>query len=121
MFGISSFDISLVLMLLLFTAIGAWRGFVRELVSFITWVAACITAWMFADQLAVVFEGLTQEGALRQMLAFALIFIVIFIVGTLIGLALHKLVSKSAGLRFVNRVTGGVLGLARGGVIVVIV
>ncbi len=120
-FGVSTFDITLVVLILLFTAIGAWRGFVRELVSLITWIVASVTAWMFADRLAGVFEKLTQEGALRQMLAFALIFIVIFIIGILVGLGLHKLVSKSASLRAVNRVTGAALGMARGGVIVVIV
>lgn len=115
------FDIVLLIVLAIFTGIGVWRGFVRELISFITWIAACVSAWMFSDRLAGVFESLMEEDAVRQMLAFIVIFIAVFIVGTVIGLLLHKMVNRSAGLRTANRVTGGFVGLFRGVVIIVVV
>ncbi len=114
------FDVILLLLLAVFTGIGVWRGFVRELVSFLTWVAACIAAWMFADRLASVFESLTHESELRRILAFAAVFVTVFVSGMAIGLVLHKLVNRSAGLRSVNRITGAAVGLARGVAIVVI-
>lgn len=119
--GVNLFDVLLLLVLALFVGIGAWRGFVRELVSFLSWVAAALAAWLFADKLAATFDALTQEDALRKMLAFVVIFLSVFILGTLIGLALNKFVNRSSGLRFANRVVGGVLGLARGVAVVVIV
>jgi membrane protein required for colicin V production len=117
---VNVFDVILILLLALFTGIGVWRGLVRELVSFVTWVVAGIGAWMFAGRLASAFESLTRESELQQMLAFAVIFVAVFVIGTAIGLVLHKLVNRSAALRSVNRVTGGALGLVRGSAIVVI-
>jgi membrane protein required for colicin V production len=119
--GVNIFDVALLLVLALFVGIGVWRGLVRELVSFLTWIGAALAAWAFADDLAGQFKTLTQEDALRQMLAFVIIFLCVFIVGALIGLTLHKFVNRSSGLRFVNRVVGGALGLARGVAVVVIV
>ena len=116
----NGFDVILLLLLAVFAGLGAWRGFVRELVSFVTWVAACVGAWIFADRLAPVFESLAHERELRQMLAFASIFVAVFMCGMATGLILYKLVNRSTGLRSVNRVTGAALGLARGAAIVVI-
>lgn len=119
--GVNLFDVALLLVLALFVGIGAWRGLVRELVSLLTWIGAALAAWAFADDFAAQFRTLTQEDAMRQMLAFVIIFLCVFIVGTLFGFALHRFVNRSSGLRLVNRVVGGVLGLARGVAAVVIV
>lgn len=118
--AVNVFDVILLSLLAVFSAIGVWRGFVRELVSFATWVVAGFGAWMFAGRLAAVLESLTRESELRQMLAFAVIFVTVFVIGMAIGLVLHKFVNRSAALRSVNRVAGGALGLARGTAIVVI-
>jgi membrane protein required for colicin V production len=118
---VNFFDIALVLLLLLFAALGAWRGFVRELVSLLTWAAAIIAAWAFADEAALLFKGASTEGPVRQTLGFAVIFISVYIAGTVIGFVLHRFVSRSASLRTVNRAAGGVVGIFRGAVIVVLV
>lgn len=118
--NVNLFDLILLLVLALFAGFGVWRGFVRELVSFLTWVGAAVAAWVFAADVAEMFSTLTKEAALRQMLAFAAIFLAVYVLGTLAGLALHKLVNRSSGLRFANRSVGGVLGLLRGGAVIVI-
>jgi membrane protein required for colicin V production len=115
----NALDIAIAALLLAFAALGAWRGFVRELVSLVTWVAACLGAWAFADSLASVFDGITQEPALRQVIAFVVIFIGVFAVGLATGLLLHRFVNRNAGLRLPNRFLGGVVGLTRGAVLVV--
>ncbi len=115
------FDVILLLVLALFTSIGSWRGFVRELVSFITWIVAGVAAWMLSGPLASLFERVARENELRQMLAFVVVFIAVFAIGMATGFVLHKFVSRSAGLRTVNRVAGGAVGFMRGAVIVVIV
>lgn len=116
----NAFDLTLLVVLALFVGIGAWRGLVRELVSFITWLLACVLAWTFSGRLASMFESLTPEGALQQMLAFVVVFVTVFVIGTVTGLVLHKFVNRSAGLRTINRVTGGIIGFVRGAVIVIV-
>jgi membrane protein required for colicin V production len=116
---VNVFDISLLLLLALFSAIGMWRGFVREFVSLVTWVTACVAAWRLSGVFAPALESMTQEGPLRQLLAFVIVFIVVFLIGTIVGVVLHKFVSRTAGLRAINRATGAVVGLARGAAIVV--
>ena len=115
------FDIALLLIIAIFSAIGVWRGFVRELISFITWIAACFAAWTLSDRIAPMFESLTREQELRQMAAFVSVFLVVFITGAVIGALLHKVVSRSDSLRRANRVTGGMVGCLRGFAIIVIV
>ncbi len=117
----NAFDISLLLVLAVFVGIGVWRGFVRELISVITWIAAGFAAWTFSERLAPMFNSFAKENAVRQMLAFAVVFLAVFIVGTVIGALLHKFVNRSASLRIANRVTGGLVGLVRGVAIVVII
>lgn len=117
----NAFDLVLLLLLILFVAIGAWRGFVRELTSFVTWIGAAIVAWVFAADLAAHITFAASDEALRQLLAFAAIFVAAYIAGMLGGRALHRFVSRSAGLRTANSVVGGALGFARGAAIVVIV
>jgi membrane protein required for colicin V production len=118
---VNVFDLALLLVLALFAAFGAWRGFVRELVSLLTWAAAAVAAWAFADDVAVVFKSFTNESALRQTLAFIVIFVGVFIVGMIVGLLLHRFVNRSAGLRTANRVSGAVLGAVRGIAMIVLV
>jgi membrane protein required for colicin V production len=117
---VNRFDLFLLALIAMFVVIGIWRGFVREIVSLLTWVAACAIAWTFAGSLANVFDGLEQEQSLKQMLAFVVIFISVFIIGMVVGMVLHKFVNQAPGLRAANRVTGGFVGLARGVVIAVV-
>jgi membrane protein required for colicin V production len=118
---VNLFDIVLILVLALFAALGAWRGFVRELVSLLTWTGAAVAAWAFADQAAALFKSVTHENALRQTLGFVVIFVSVFIAGTVLGFLLHRFVTRSAGLRTANRAVGGVIGVVRGVAVIVLV
>lgn len=117
----NGFDLALVVALLIFTAIGAWRGFVREVLSLLTWIAGGVVAWLFADRVAGLFERMTDEPALRQVLAFILLFVAVVIIGTVAALLINKFILSKEAFRLPNRILGGLLGLARGIVIVVIV
>jgi len=117
---VNIFDLVLVLVLAVFAAFGVLRGLVRELFSFITWIGAALAAWVFADDAAPVWATLIPEPQLRQIAGFVIVFVLVFIAGALIGLALDKLVNRSAGLRVVNRTFGGALGLVRGAAVIVI-
>jgi membrane protein required for colicin V production len=91
---------------------GVWRGFVHEVVSVASWVLAFLAANMFAGAIgeALPKSMLTPEA--RVLVSFVVLFIVTLIVCTVVGNLLSKAV-KVAGLGPLDRVLGGVFGLAR--------
>jgi membrane protein required for colicin V production len=117
----NKFDLIILVVMLVFTAIGAWRGLVREIITVLTWVLSCLLAWLFAGRLSVVFKGMVEDPALRQLLAFVLIFIVVFVLGIVASWFIHKHLPGKRSFRNANIALGGVIGAARGGAIVIAV
>jgi len=117
----NKFDLIILAVMLVFTAIGAWRGLVREIITVLTWVLSCLLAWLFAGRFSVIFKGMVADPALRQLLAFVLIFIVVFVLGIVASWFIHKHLPGKRGFRNANIVLGGVIGAARGAVIVIAV
>jgi membrane protein required for colicin V production len=117
----NNFDLIILAIMLLFTAIGAWRGLVREIVTVLTWVLSCLLAWLFAGKFSAIFKGIVDDPALRQLLAFVLIFIVVFVLGIVASWFIHKHLPGKRGFRNANIALGGLVGAARGGVIVIAV
>ncbi len=115
------FDFTLLGMLLFFTAIGAWRGFVREILSLVTWSVAIIVGWLFAGDLVGLFEGLFDDEVVRRVLAFVLLFAVVFLSGMLINLLVNRLLLQKKAFRLTNTVFGGLFGALRGGLVVTLV
>ncbi|MFS1522595.1 CvpA family protein [Microbulbifer sp. 2304DJ12-6] len=99
------------------TLIGLGRGFVRETLSLLTWVAAFIVAMLFRDQLAPLLSNLVDTPSLQMITAFAILFF-----GTLLaGAGLNTMLSafvEATGLSGTDRVLGVVFGLVRGGIVV---
>jgi len=117
----NSFDLIILAIMLVFTAIGAWRGLVREVITVLTWVLSCLLAWLFAGTFSGIFKGMVDDPALRQLLAFVLIFIVVFVLGIVASWFIHKHLPGKRGFRIANIALGGVIGAARGAVIVIAV
>jgi membrane protein required for colicin V production len=92
---------------------GVWRGLVRELISLAGWVIAFLAANLFAGPLAERLPRVFHSPEVRLLAAFIGIFIVSLVVTTLLALLLSKL-AKAVGLGGLDRVLGGVFGLARG-------
>ncbi|MHB8622868.1 MAG: CvpA family protein [Sulfuricaulis sp.] len=115
----NNFDLVIFVMLLIFSLIGAWRGFVHELITLISWVLSVSLAWLFASHLAVLFKRIVDDPAMRQLLAFVLIFIVVFAFGILASWLIHKYLPTKRGFRIANIALGGLFGAARGGMIVI--
>ncbi|MHB1948222.1 MAG: CvpA family protein [Gammaproteobacteria bacterium] len=115
------------------TLAGLMRGFVRELFSLITWIAALFIAAMFATQLATAFTNSPQvQSAITgsssatgsvSMVSIGISFIIIFIAVLIIGKILSFLITSAVegvGIGIINRLLGGIFGFARGVVIVII-
>lgn len=115
----NNFDIVILAMLLIFSLIGAWRGFVHELITLITWVLSIMLAWRFASQLASLFKRVVDDPTLRQLLAFVLIFIVVFTFGMAASWLIHKYLPAKRGFRIANIALGSLFGAARGAMIVI--
>jgi membrane protein required for colicin V production len=114
------FDLLILVTLLIATLIGAWRGFVREVISALTWILAFVLAWLFAGSVSTLFAGFLDEPVLRHVLAFVLIFVMIFVLGMVATWLIHKFIPPKRILRLANMALGGLVGVARGAVIVII-
>ncbi len=93
------------------------RGFVKELLSLLSWVAASFVAIAFHERLALVFSKWIETASIRTVLAFLALFVTTLLIGALINWLLHQFVI-GAGLGVVDRVLGMVFGAARGLLIV---
>ncbi len=117
----NAFDHVLIVILAAFTVTGAIRGFVLEVLSIILWPVSALIAWLLADQGAGLFQSLIGEPQLRIVAAFVLIFILVFIVGTVVVYLIHRALPLRGMLRKPNLILGALVGLLRGGIIIVIV
>jgi membrane protein required for colicin V production len=116
--AMNNFDILLVVILVVSALFGAWRGLVREVLSLLAWAAAAVIAWVFADDFGGYFTSLSGEPALRQALAFVLLFVAVLIAGALVSHFVHRMLVKGEFARWPNRMLGAVFGAGRGALIV---
>ena len=99
---------------------GLWRGLVNEVLSLVTWIAALLVARVYSEYLAGLLVNFLENDSVRYVTAFALIFVIVMMLGTLLNRMLSKLLTIT-GFKFVDRLLGGVFGIARGLIIVLFV
>jgi membrane protein required for colicin V production len=112
----TAIDFVLLAIILVSGMISLIRGFIREALSLVTWVAAIWIAIMFHDQVTPYFSEHISDLILRDIAAFAALFISVVLIGGLVGLIISMLVASS-GLTGTDRALGVAFGLARGVVI----
>ena len=115
----TAFDFVVIAIVALSGLFGFARGFVRVVMSLLALVFAIILAIQLAVPIGSMLPDFGETPATRYIVAFALIAIVVLIVGALLGWMLFRLV-RAIGLGFLDRLLGGVAGVARGVVLVVI-
>lgn len=123
MYGIENlnwFDFVLMAIILLSIIISFFRGFLREAISLVTWVAGVVVALKFAPRVASLLEGTVNAGTLRYMIAFLALFLGVFILGFIVNIIVKRAVDFS-GLSMVDRGLGVLFGSARGLVAVAVV
>ncbi|GGE40375.1 CvpA family protein [Psychroflexus planctonicus] len=113
-------DIGIAIILAIGLVRGLMKGFILELTSLLSVVLGIVGAFSFADVVeSYVIQYLDWDAKYVQLTAFVLTFLAIVILVSLIGKALTKLVNAIA-LGMLNRLAGGLFGLLKMALIVLV-
>lgn len=110
-------DIAIIIILLVSTIIGVFRGFIREVLALASWALALFLAYKFCQLAAVYLEPYISQPPLRVAAAFVGIFIIALIVASIVSYILYRLLSI-AGISGIDRSLGALFGVARGVVLI---
>jgi len=102
------------------SAFGVWRGFIKEILSLLSWIAALLVSRVYSESLAGMLGGLIDNPSVRYVTAFSILFVIIIMLGTALNHFMSKLLVVT-GLKTLDRLLGAVFGVARGTVIVLVV
>ena len=97
--------------------IGLIRGFVREALSLVIWVAAVLVARLFGGQLEILLIDQIESPSMRLMTAYAVLFIATLLLGAMLSYLIGALV-RATGLSGTDRLLGMVFGAARAFIVV---
>ncbi len=129
--GILWVDILLILIILFSSVLGLIRGFVKESLSILVWVAAFWVALTFSDTMTAILPA-SLEGAdftifgmsfhignMRVGVAFLILFLSVLIIGSIVSYTISYL-TRTRALRGIDRALGFAFGVVRGAAIIVI-
>lgn len=99
--------------------VSVFRGFVREVLSLLAWVAAFWVATALARPASALLEPYLSVPTARIIVAYIGVMIVTLIAAGLVNYVIGQLLDK-AGLSGTDRLLGALFGLARGAVVVLV-
>jgi membrane protein required for colicin V production len=101
------------------TALGLWKGMVRQLVT----LAGVVAGYIISSKLYVPFAHImpkSMDPGTAKVLSFVLIFVACIIAASIMGAIASKIL-KVAGLSWANRLGGSLLGFLKGFVIIAVI
>ncbi len=110
---LTGFDFFLLIVIVLSIVWGSMRGFLREIISLVTWFAAFCVALVFTGTVAVTVSQYTKTQLLATLVSFLILFVVTLIFGMVINFAVSHL-AENTGTAVANRLLGGGFGFGRG-------
>ena len=107
-------------MVVISTLVSLLRGFVKEALSLLIWIAAIAVSLVFNPAMQGLLEGHIVTASLRQAAATGILFLAVLLTGSLVNYLISSLV-KATGLTGTDRVLGLVFGFVRGVLIVLVI
>ncbi|MGE0383499.1 MAG: CvpA family protein [Gammaproteobacteria bacterium] len=111
-------DIGIIAILAASALVSVLRGFVREVLSLLAWLAAFSCAVAFSGHASAAL-GFIQSPAARTLAAYVAVFLGTLLACGLVNFVVGRLLQKT-GLAGTDRLLGLVFGVARGAAIVVV-
>jgi membrane protein required for colicin V production len=112
-------DFTIVGIILVSGLIGLFRGFVREVLSLVAWIAAFWVALTFSQLLASYLRDVIESEAARHVVAFLVLFFGTLVVVALVNSLIMQVVHNT-GIGGTDMTLGMIFGLTRGLLIVAI-
>lgn len=99
--------------------LGLWHGFIREVLALLGWVAAAVCAVLFGADVAGWLPSWVPGPGLKLIVAVIVVFLGVRIAIGIAAMMLMRL-ARAAGIGMGDRLIGGLFGVARGIVVLVI-
>lgn len=113
------FDYLVLFVLITSIVISTLRGLVKEILSLLSWVVSFVIANAYGAALAKLLPETIPGATTRLIVAFIALFIGVRLLMMLLSMALDAVI-KASGLSLADRGLGGLFGLGRGLVIVLV-
>ena len=113
-------DIGFIAVVFISLLIGAYRGFVRSLLSVVSWVVAVWVTWKFAGLTVPLFDGLNMGPTVQLIVAHLVVFFGVLLVVAIISALLAKVLVVE-GIAGLDKTLGIAFGAVRGVLIVLLI
>ncbi len=114
--ALTSFDIIVLLILLVSAIRGVWIGFMRQLAAFLALIGSYILAGRYSGKLMPAVDRFIDNPKLVFLVSFVLLFLVTAIVFILAGKVMHRVMEITL-LGWFDRLMGLLLGVVKGAVL----
>lgn len=110
-------DFVIIVICVVSAGLGFWRGFAKEALALVTWLAAIWLAWRFAWLVEPALGDWLAAPEIKVWVARLIIFVVVLIAGGAVAYLVRELI-RHTGLGSVDRSLGALFGFFRGALIV---
>jgi membrane protein required for colicin V production len=116
---VTAFDYVVIVILALSVVLGFWRGMMSEVLALAAWIVAFWLARAWGSAASALFSGWIEAPGLRLLAGMVAVFVGVLIVFAL-GRKMLSYLLRAVGLGWLDRCLGGVFGVLRGLMIVVL-
>lgn len=118
-FQLTGYDFVIIALLLLFTLRGFWVGFLRQITVLVALLVGYVIAGQYHDKLFPFLRGVTDNPHAVFWTSYAILFALTYVVTMLVGKGLASVVELTVAGWF-DKILGGVLGIVKGGILVIL-